>query len=52
MSKQEKEPDGLDKNRTGTIYELPTGQIDEPRIQHFQAALPLQAGVGTATKLK
>jgi hypothetical protein len=43
-STQEKEPDGLDKNRTGAIYKIPTGQNDEPRLQDFRPAPPLQAG--------
>src|SRR5919106_6789298 len=43
-SKQNNEPDGLDKNRTGAIYKIPTGQNDEPRLQDFRPAPPLQAG--------
>src|SRR6266567_10111 len=36
------ERDGLDKNRTGAIYKIPTGQDGEPRLQDFQPGLRLQ----------
>jgi hypothetical protein len=40
--KRQKEPDGLDKNRTGAIYKISTGQNGEPRRQDFRPAPPLQ----------
>jgi hypothetical protein len=40
--KKKNEPDGLDKNRTGAIYKIPTGQNGEPRLQDFHPAPPLQ----------
>ncbi len=33
---------GLDKNRTGAIYKIPSGQDGEPRLQDFQPGLRLQ----------
>jgi hypothetical protein len=42
-SKQNNEPDGLDKNRTGAIYKIPTGQDGEPRLQDFRPAPPLKS---------
>ncbi len=36
------EQDGLDKNRTGAIYKIPTDQGGEPRLQDFQSGLRLQ----------
>jgi hypothetical protein len=41
-SKQENEPDELDKNRTGAIYKIPTGQNGESKLQDYQPAPPLQ----------
>jgi len=43
-SQQHKERDGLDKNRTGAIYKIPTGQEGEVKLQDFSAAPPLRAG--------
>ena len=40
--KKKNEPDGLDKNRTGAIYKIPTGQNGEPRLQDFHSAPRLQ----------
>jgi len=37
-------PDGLDKNRTGAIYDIPTGQNGEPPLQEFQRAPDLVPG--------
>lgn len=37
------ERNGLDKNRTGAIYKIPTGQDGEPRLQDFQPGLRLQS---------
>jgi Domain of Unknown Function (DUF1080) len=43
-SKQKKERDGLDKNRTGAIYKIPTGQQGEMRLQDYHPAPALRAG--------
>ena len=43
-SKQRKEPDGLDMNRTGAIYKIPTGEKGQQRLQEFDRAPPLHAG--------
>jgi hypothetical protein len=40
--KRQNEPDGLDKNRTGAIYKISTGQNGEPRLRDFRPAPPLQ----------
>lgn len=37
-------PGGLDRNRTGAIYDVPTGQNGEPRGQDFQRAADLVPG--------
>jgi choline dehydrogenase-like flavoprotein len=37
-------PDDLDKNRTGAIYNIPTGQQGEPAQQNYQRGPALQAG--------
>ncbi|HEX7979736.1 MAG TPA: family 16 glycoside hydrolase [Gemmatimonadaceae bacterium] len=37
-------PDGLDKHRTGAIYDIPTGQNGEPPLQDFQRAADLVPG--------
>ena len=42
-SKQKNDRDGLDKNRTGAIYQIPTGQEGEPKLQDFRPAPPLKA---------
>jgi hypothetical protein len=34
---EEARPDGLDKHRTGTIYNVPTGQNGEPTLQTYTA---------------
>jgi hypothetical protein len=41
-SKENNEPDGLDKHRTGAIYNIPAGQDGEPRLQDFRPAPPLK----------
>jgi hypothetical protein len=38
-------PDDLDKNRTGAIYNIPTGQQGEPAQQNYQRGPALQAGL-------
>ena len=37
------EPDGLDKHRTGAIYDIATGQCGEPRMQDYRRPENLQA---------
>jgi choline dehydrogenase-like flavoprotein len=37
-------PAGLDRHRTGAIYDVPTGQDGEPRAQDFQRAPDLAPG--------
>lgn len=37
-------PDGLDRNRTGAIYDIPTGQNGEPPLQDFRRAPDLVPG--------
>ena len=39
------EGNGLDKNRTGAIYKIPTGQNGEPQLQIFQPGPTLQPDV-------
>jgi hypothetical protein len=37
-------PNNLDKHRTGAIYDIPTGQGGEQRLQNYQRGPSLQAG--------
>jgi choline dehydrogenase-like flavoprotein len=37
-------PAGLDKNRTGAVYDVPAGQNGEPNLQNFQRAPDLVPG--------
>jgi hypothetical protein len=37
-------PAGLDRNRTGAIYDIPTGQNEEPPLQDFTRAPDLVLG--------
>ena len=37
-------PDGLDRTRTGAIYDIPTGQNGEPPLQEFRRAPDLVPG--------
>ena len=44
-------PDGLDRNRTGAIYDIPTGQNGEPPLQDFRRAPDLVPGVWNALEV-
>jgi len=45
------EPDGRDKNRTGAIYKIGTGQDGEPQEQNYQAAAPLDPGAWNSMEI-
>jgi len=43
-SKQHNERDGLNKNRTGAVYKIPTGDNGEPRLQEYHPGPALYPG--------
>ena len=46
------ESPGLEKNHTGAIYKVPTGQGGEPRLQDYQAGPALRPASGMTTRFR
>jgi hypothetical protein len=49
---EEGRPSGLDKHRTGAIYDVPTGQGGEPQLQDYTAHAALAANTWHTYEIK